>query len=270
MTWDIAGVTVRFGDVTALHDVAWSIEPGAVHAVIGGDGAGKSTLLRTLARLDIGQRGSFDLPPQARIGFVPSSGGIFGDLTVAENMEFVADAYNLLDWRDPARDLLARSGLGDVVGQLAGSMSGGQRRKLASAMVLLPTPALLVLDEVTTGVDPVSRVELWRLIAGAAADGAAVVIATTYLDEAERAESVLLLHDGRVLAAGSPDSIIGEVPGSIEDCAQPSDRQRAWRRGAHWRQWWPDGTPNPATTTLEDALIVAEIQQRGPVEGAAR
>lgn len=270
MTWDIAGVTVRFGATTALEDVAWSIRPGAVHAVIGGDGAGKSTLLRTLARLDIGQRGSFDLPPQEQIGFVPSAGGIFGDLTVGENMEFVADAYGLGDRQEQARDLLARSALSDRTDQLAGSMSGGERRKLAGAMVLLPTPALLVLDEITTGVDPVSRVELWRLIAGAAADGAAVVIATTYLDEAERAESVLLLHDGRVLAEGSPDSIIGGVPGSIADCVQPSNRERAWRRGAQWRQWTPDGTDDRTGMTLEDALIVAEIQQRDTARRTVR
>jgi ABC-2 type transport system ATP-binding protein len=127
-------------------------------------------------------------------------------------------------------------------------------------MALLPGPELLVLDEVTTGLDPDSRLELWRLIADAAAAGTAVVTATAYLDEAERAEDVLLLHGGRVLAAGSPRSIVDAVPGCVEDTAVPDDPDRAWRRGRRWRQWRPAGDRRSGSPmSLEDAAIIREL-----------
>jgi len=266
MTWAVSDLRVNFGANQALDEVAMSIEPASVHAVIGGDGAGKSTLLKVLASLNLGQSGTIRLPSQNRVGYVPSSGGIFADLTVTENMEFVADAHRLRDWRPRADLLLARAALGQFGDRISGRMSGGQRRKLAGVMALLPQPDLVVLDEVTTGLDPVSRMELWRLVAGAAADGAAIVAATTYLDEAERASSVLLLHNGRVLASGSPESVVGSVPGSITDCATPSNRSLAWRRGRRWRQWHPDdgradegNSTGGGDITLEDAAIVFEL-----------
>jgi ABC-type multidrug transport system ATPase subunit len=263
MTWRIEDVTVHYGDTVALDGVAMTIETGRIHAVIGGDGAGKSTLLKILVGLDLGQTGTITLPDQAEIGFVPSRGGIFEELTVAENMEFVADAHRLRGWKPRAEALLARAGLAEFGARISGRMSGGQRRKLAGAMALLSEPHLLVLDEVSTGLDPVSRMELWRLIAGAAAGGAAVVAATTYLDEAERAESVVLLDAGRVLGAGSPDSITTAVPGTITDLDHPTERSLAWRHGRRWRQWDPTGTPGPdSTVTLEDAAIVLELDRR--------
>lgn len=263
MNWGVSNLSVSFGKTRALDDVGMAIEPGAIHAVIGGDGAGKSTLLKILARLDLGQTGDSRLPSQDRIGRVPSAGGVFGDLTVAENLEFVADAYRLRQWRPRADMLLDRAALRQFCDRIAGRLSGGQRRKLAGTMALLPKPDLVVLDEVTTGLDPVSRMELWRLIARAAADGAAIVASTTYLDEAERATSVLLLHDGRVLADGSPEAIVGAVRGSITDTAQPIHRPLAWRRGSHWRQWDPDGDGSQNSLSLEDAAIVLELSEQG-------
>jgi ABC-2 type transport system ATP-binding protein len=124
-----------------------------------------------------------------------------------------------------------------------------------------------VLDEVTTGLDPFSRIELWRIIAAAAAAGSAVVAATAYLDEAERAEHVLLLHDGRVLASGSPQSIVDGIPGTVDDLSEPDDPPRAWRRGARWRQWRPEGDRHGgARLRLEDAAIICELTaERGGV-----
>lgn len=260
MTWSVAEVTVRFGDRAALVDVDLAIEPGQIHAVIGGDGAGKSTLLRVLAGLDLGQTGMIRLPAEDRIGYVPPEGGVFGDLTVHENMEFIADAYRLSDWRPRGDALLERAALGSFGDRLGRQLSGGQRRKLAGSLALLAQPDLLVLDEVTTGVDPVSRMELWRLIAAAAASGAAVVASTTYLDEAERATTVTLLHEGRRLASGTPQSIVEGIPGAVYDRAAPDDRDRAWRRGARWRQWDPAADPAAGIEpTLEDAAIVHEL-----------
>lgn len=266
MNWRIDDITVRFGAVTALDGVSSILEPGQLHAVIGGDGAGKSTLLKVLAGLDVGQTGSVRLPSPERIGFVPSAGGIFGDLTVDENIEFIADAYHLRDWRGRAGDLLERAAIAQFGDRIAGRMSGGQRRKLAGAMALLPRPELLVLDEVTTGVDPVSRMELWRLVAGAAADGAAVVAATTYLDEAERMESVLLLHEGRALTSGSPADIVASIPGAVHQLDHPLRPGSAWRIGRRWRQWSPTPIPGlaPEPLTLEDAAIVLELLAADP------
>ena len=263
MTWSTADLSVRFGSNVALTGVDMVIEPGHVHAVVGGDGAGKTTLLRVLAGIGLDIRGSVRLPAAGRTGYVPPSGGVFGDLSVAENVEFVADAYRLRSWRPRAAELLERAGLIDFTDRLANNLSGGQRRKLAGSMALLPQPDLLILDEVTTGVDPVSRMDLWRLITAAAAAGAGVVVATTYLDEAERAESVLLLHAGEVLASGTPDEIVARVVGSVVDQAMPTDRARAWRHRRRWRQWDPRGVPSAAPVSLEDAAIVAELSAAG-------
>lgn len=267
MTWGTSGLVARFRAVTALDGVDVTIEPGRVHAVIGGDGSGKSTLLRVLAGVRAADGGTVRRPPAGQVGFVSAGGGLFPDLTVAENVEFVADAYGLSEWRERAGRLLRRAGIAAFGDRLAGQLSGGQRRKLAGTMALLPEPQLLLLDEVTTGLDPYSRMELWRMIADAAAAGTAVVAATAYLDEAERAEHVLLLHQGRVLAAGPPGSIIDRVPGSVEDTAEPDDPGRAWRRGAGWRQWRPDAPRTAGNTVrLEDAAIIGELSaEQGPV-----
>ena len=264
MSWGAERVVVRFGATTALDGVSLAVTPGRVHAVVGGDGSGKSTLLRLLAGVLREDGGTVRRPPPHRIGFVSAGGGVVPDLTVAENVEFVAHAHRLSGWRDRAGDLLQRSGLAAFGDRLAGHLSGGQHRKLAGTMALLPGPELLILDEVTTGLDPDSRLEIGRLVAGAAASGTAVVTATAYLDEAERAEEVLLLHDGRVLAAGSPRSIIAAVPGCIDDLDAPDDPDRAWRRGRRWRQWRPAGDRRSGgAMTLEDAAIVSELAAGG-------
>src|SRR5512135_724918 len=137
------------------------------------------------------------------------------------------------------------------------------RQKLALAMALLPGPELLVLDEPTTGVDPVSRAELWRLVSAAAAQGAAVVLATSYLDEAERADHLLVLDAGRPLARGAPRQVVAAMPGMVCDVERPPPGSRAWRRGRRWRVWCADG---PATAggrvvvpDLQDAVTVAAL-----------
>ncbi len=268
--WGVDDLTVSYGDRSALDAVTVAVRPGAVSTIIGGDGAGKTTLLRVLAGLRLpGQRGRVRLPAQERIAYVPTGGGTFPDLTVDENLELIASSYHLLAWRPRAAELLDRIGLPGRERQLARQLSGGQRRKLAGAMALLVQPELLLLDEVTTGVDPVSRMELWRLVATSAAGGAAVVAATTYLDEAERAEHVVLLHDGRVLAAGTPAEVVASIPGHVVDIDRPVEPARAWRRGVRWREWLPAGTgtgpdtsgsiPAAVAPTLEDAAIVHEL-----------
>jgi ABC-2 type transport system ATP-binding protein len=267
MSWGVEDLSVRFGAVDALRNITLAIRPGAVHAVVGGDGAGKTTLLRLLAGIGIKHSGRVTLPGSGRTGYVPPNGGVFADLSVDENMEFTADAYRLDSWQERSRTLLVKAGIAQFGGRPAGKLSGGQRRKLAGSMALLSQPDLLVLDEVTTGVDPVSRMDLWRLIAGAAASGAGVVVATSYLDEAERAGYVLLLHKGAALAAGEPTEVMQAVAGTVVDVAVPTEPSRAWRRGSGWRQWNPDAERGrDDRLSLEDVAIVSELI----AEGASR
>ncbi len=263
MTWGATDLTVTYGETAALSAVTVECVPGEILAVVGGDGAGKSTLLKALAGIGVLHQGTLTLPARGLTGYVPSEGGIYRDLTINEHLDFVSNAYGLSDWRARAADLLARTDLADFSDRLAGKLSGGQRRKLGAAMALLPRPELLVLDEVTTGVDPVSRMGLWRLIAGAAAEGAAVVFATSYLDEAERAGTVLLLHDGRVLAAGSPAEVAAAMPGSVTDSDQRGAPERSCPRGRRWRDWDPNGVRTGERVSLEDAAIVAELIATG-------
>lgn len=260
MSWGASGLVVCFGTTRALDGVDVTITPGAVHAVIGGDGSGKSTLLRVLAGVQKPDGGEVRRPGSGETGFVSAGGGVFPDLSVDENVEFAAQAYRLTSWRDRARLLLERAGLAAFGDRLAGRLSGGQHRKLAGVMALLPEPRLLILDELTTGLDPYSRLEISRLITDAAAGGTAVVTATAYLDEAERAEHLVLLHRGRCLAAGSPEAVVAGIPGVVEEVADPDDPERAWRRGRHFRQWRPDDSrPGGATLRLEDAAIIREL-----------
>ena len=212
--WGVSDLTVRYGRRTALDGVTLDVPAGAVTAVIGGDGAGKTTLLRTLAGVARPTMGTVRSPARRRIGYVAGASGLYDDLSVAENVAFVAEAYGVRGAELKARlaELLERTGLDGIGDRLAGRLSGGMRQKLAFALSMLHRPELLILDEPTTGVDPVSRAELWRLIAGAAAGGAGVVVSTTYLDEAERAASVLLLDAGRAIAAGPPEAIAAALP----------------------------------------------------------
>jgi ABC-2 type transport system ATP-binding protein len=198
-TWGVQDLTVRYGRHVALDGVTLELPPGEVVAVIGGDGSGKTTLLRALAGVVAPAAGGVRRPDRRRIGYVAGASGVYDDLSVDENTEFAAAAYGLSGRERDERvaELFARTGLTGTGARLAGRLSGGMRQKLAFALAMLHEPELLVLDEPTTGVDPVSRADLWRLIAAAAAGGAAVVVSTTYVDEARRAARVLLLEDGR-------------------------------------------------------------------------
>jgi ABC-type multidrug transport system ATPase subunit len=273
--WGAEHLTVRYGRVVALSDVSLTIPAGQVTAVVGGDGAGKTTLLRCLAGTLLPATGTVRRPVKDQIGYLPASSGIYPDLTVTENLDFRATAYKMAQRaaRDRAAEFLDQTGLTPAAGRLAGQLSGGMRQKLGVIAALLHQPELLILDEPTTGVDPVSRSDLWWLIARAAAEGCAVVLATSYLDEAERCAAVLALEVGTVLAAGTADEIIAAMPGSLRAAqAKPGGASAAlaWRRGGRWRVW--DPAPVPAADALkpdlQDAVTVAALarQQLDPSE----
>ena len=269
MTWGLERATVAFGDRAAIESVTMAVPTSTVTAVVGGDGSGKSTALRALVGLVSLAEGRAERPATERVGYLPASSGVYPDLTVAENLAFVAAAYGMsrrdLDRR--AATLLDRTGLTPARDRLGGNLSGGMRQKLGLALALLHQPDLLVLDEPTTGIDPVSRAELWRLIAGEAARGAAVVLSSSYLDEAERAASVVVLDQGRVLIEGTPDQVRASVPGGLFATDRRPDTDLRWRRGAGWRVWSPRGEVPPGADPVEpdlaDAVTVAALRRAG-------
>ncbi len=265
MTSRATDLTVAFGSKLALVDVSLAVEPGAVTAVVGGDGAGKTTLLRCFVGEVEPTVGTVDRTPKERIGSMPSTSGTWGDLTVDENIDFVARSYRVpVDvLADRRHRRLADAGLTHAHDRLVRNLSGGMRQKLGFCLATLHEPDLLVLDEPSTGVDPVSRVELWRMIAEAAAAGTAVLMATTYLDEAERAAQVLVLDEGIALLAGTPEEVLSYGAGTIVATTNPS--QEAWRRGRTFHDRRPDGPEpgdQPVTPDLEDVVIAAMLGAR--------
>jgi ABC-2 type transport system ATP-binding protein len=265
--WGLRGVSLHRGGATWLQDIDLDVRPGEVTAVVGGDGAGKTTLLRVLVGALAPSSGLVRRPGSREIGFVAARTGLYPDLTGDENLAFTGAAYGLARGEIARRSgpLLERMGLLESRNRLAGELSGGMRQKLALAAAILHEPRLLALDEPTTGVDPVSRAELWHVLAGVAAAGCAIVVATTYLDEAERAARVLVLHEGRQLATGTPDAIVAAMPGRLgrTSVRPPEAGDDAWRRGRSWRVWARDGRlpagAGAIEPDLEDAAIVAQL-----------
>ncbi len=282
--WGTEAVCVRFGGRLALDRVSFRARPGQVSAVVGGDGAGRTTLLRCLAGALAPSEGTVRRPPADQIGYLPAGSGTYPDLSVAENLAFRAAVYGLPAGlaKERCAEFLDQAGLGAAAGRPAGRLSGGMRQKLGVIAAMLHGPVLLVLDEPTTGVDPVSRADLWRLIARATAGGAAIVLATSYLDEAERTSHVLALDAGRELAAGTPEQIVAAMPGTVRMAAtRPAGAAagRAWRRDARWRVWDPGGAAGPGgeavSADLQDAVTVAALTRElaasaGPPRWRAR
>lgn len=278
--WGVAGVTVRRGGRTVLDALTLPVPAGRVTAVVGGDGAGKTTLARLLVGREVADAGEVRRADARRTGFLPATSGVWGDLSVAENVDLVARAYGLdaATARDRGDRLLTAAGLVDVPRRLGRELSGGMRQKLGFCLAMLPEPALVVLDEPSTGVDPVSRVELWRMLSAAAAGGTAVLVTTTYLDEAERAATVLVLDGGVAVYRGDPAEAASRVRGSIAVRAVGADTRLGgpaaapgaaeavpvaqWRRGGAVHALVAPGE-GAAPADLEDAVIALTLERRG-------
>ena len=272
----VSDAVVRYGQRTALDGVSLRAAPGEVTAVVGGDGAGKTTLLRAVVGQVALESGSIVAPGPEAIGYLPATTGSWLGLTIQENVDFVGGSYGLrgADLAQRADELLAVAGLDPFRDRLSRQLSGGMRRKLGVCLAMLHDPDVLVLDEPSTGVDPVSRVDLWRLASRAAAQGSVVLMATTYLDEAERAAHVLVLNGGHELVGGPPADVLRAMPGPMTEASEPVRPGWAWRRGRVVHEVWPDGSVPAGMTVvdadLEDVVIARALGALAAAEGGAR
>ena len=210
-------VTKRYGQLRAVDGVSFEIAPGEMFGVIGPDGAGKTTSIRMMCGLlgpDGGSIRVLGRDPVAQhrmvtadIGYLSQRFSLYGDLSIDENIAFFAEIHGVRRYHDARARLLDTTQLAAFRSRRADRLSGGMKQKLALACTLVHEPKILLLDEPTTGVDPVSRREFWKLLSEFLARGLTIVMSTPYLDEAERCGRVALLHDGRLLAVDRPQQL---------------------------------------------------------------
>ena len=207
----------KFGEKAALKGINLSIARGEMFGLIGPDGAGKTTFFRLVAGLLAPTAGSIARDREATFGFVPQRFAMYEDLSIDENLALRARLYDVPRERarQRAAELLARVGLDRFGARLAGALSGGMKQKLALVSALLTRPALLLLDEPTTGVDPVSRREFWMLLNELHHEGLTIVVSTPYMDEAEYASRIGFLDEGRLSALGTREEILASYPRRI-------------------------------------------------------
>ena len=239
----VAGLTRTFGELKALDALSFDVAAGELFGIVGPDGAGKTTALRILAGVMRPTSGDATIagasvtrdPERVKhhIAYMSQRFGLYGDLTVAENIEFYADLYGVpRAHRAPRLErLYAFSHLGPFKDRLAANLSGGMKQKLSLCCALIHEPELLLLDEPTFGVDPISRRELWIIIHEMVAGGMTVIVSTAYLDEAERCDRVAMLRHGRLSALDSPAALQNRLRGralAIE-CDAPAQAMRIAR-----------------------------------------
>ncbi len=234
---ELQRLTRRFGPLTAVDHLSFAIPRGELFGLVGPDGGGKTTTLRMLAGILTPTEGdalvagqSVRSAPEAvkgKIAYMSQRFGLYGDLTVLENLNFYADLFEVPKKARGARieRLLGFSNLTPFKDRLADKLSGGMKQKLGLACALIHTPEIVLLDEPTNGVDPVSRRDFWRILYEMLKEGVTILVTTAYLDEAERCNRIGLMHQGRLLALDTPDRIKALPTGDLVELPVPD----AWR-----------------------------------------
>lgn len=243
---DVRGLTKRYGERTVVDDVAIQVRRGEICGFLGPNGSGKTTTIRMLCGLlepDAGEGSclGLDIRRDARriklaVGYMTQRFGLYEDLSIEENLDFVARVYRVTQRTQRVRETLQRLGLHERRKQLAGALSGGWKQRLALAACLLHDPALLLLDEPTAGVDPKARRDFWQQIHALAAEGMTVLVSTHYMDEAERCHRLAYISYGRLLAAGTAAEVV-ERAGLRTWQVRGADLQALLARIATAREW---------------------------------
>lgn len=217
---DVSGLTKRFDGRTVVRDLALQVPKGEIYGFLGPNGSGKTTTLRLLCGLLTPDAGEgtclgYDIRTEAdaikrNVGYMTQRFSLYTDLSIRENLEFVARVYGISDPKGAATRAIARLGLTSRQDQLAGELSGGWKQRLALGACILPEPRLLLLDEPTAGVDPKARREFWDEIHGLAAEGITVLVSTHYMDEAERCHELAYIAFGELLARGTAKEVVAQ------------------------------------------------------------
>ncbi len=221
----IQSVTKQFSEITAVDNLSLEVQKGEMYALVGPDGAGKTTTIPMLCGITPPTSGDlsvlgFDVKRdiseiRKRIGYLSQKFSLYGDLTVDENIEFFAEIHGVWEYKDRRNELLEFTRLTPFRDRLAEKLSGGMKQKLALACTLIHTPELIFLDEPTTGVDPVSRRDFWKVLSSLLKSGITIVMTTPYLDEAERCTRVALMNEGKILMADTPQNLKTVMKGEI-------------------------------------------------------
>jgi drug efflux transport system ATP-binding protein len=274
-------VTKRYGQTVAVNDVSFSVGRGEMFGLIGPDGAGKTTSIRLLCGLlhaDAGRVRVLGKDPvkehravTAHVGYLSQRFSLYGDLSIDENIAFFAEIHRIRDFRSRRDRLLDMTQLTPFRGRLADKLSGGMKQKLALACTLVHEPDVIVLDEPTTGVDPVSRREFWKLLSQFLATGITILMSTPYLDEAERCARVAMLDSGRLLAVDEPDRLRASLAGVLLEVVvrDPRAALNALRRhrqdinaqvfGDRLHVWSPSGEDAAAFREFDEIAARAGI-----------
>jgi ABC-2 type transport system ATP-binding protein len=223
----VSGLGKQFGNVKAVDQLSFDVQPGEIFGLVGPDGAGKTTTMRMLAGVLTPDSGSATVaghdvrldPEGAKrdLSYMPQRFGLYEDLTVDENIRFYADLFGVRrkEREERSAELLAAAGFAEFRSRLAGNLSGGMKQKLGLVCALIHTPRVILLDEPTNGVDPVSRRDFWQILYSLLARGVAILTSTSYLDEAERCHRVGLLYQGRMLFCDLPEALKKQFPGGV-------------------------------------------------------
>ncbi len=222
---NITSASKNYGEIVAVDDISLTVNRGEMFALVGPDGSGKTTTIRMLCGIIQATRGNlqvlgFDVQKEKeevkrRIGYLSQKFSLYGDLTIDENIEFFAEIHGVYDYQTRRNELLEFTRLTKFRDRLAEKLSGGMKQKLALACTLIHTPDIIFLDEPTTGVDPVSRRDFWKVLSALLKTGITIVMTTPYLDEAERCNRVALMDAGKILMTDTPANLKKVMNGEV-------------------------------------------------------